>query len=789
MTIAYFKTTATAVQRRHFGPCLQYSPAVNGARRMERVDFSPAFATINSKRELRRHSSTKSEALMNMHGLQEGLDHHGALSSPKQKRFNETLRSGLFVSLRKCGTLGFFSGCFVFLFFFSSAVCVSPDAEGAMAASDLIAYQSPFVWRTDGSGDFLLPVIAEKMEYISQPVNVNGVVTSLTASWEATGPVALLVSADAGLHYTPVVNGVPVSSELVKGEALKWKAVLGAETALLEVTLAFATENGIAGTFGEPALSRFLYRKPFKISGSSSGALYNYQLMVRVGESSGSASADIVCDGHILADFNDIRFTSADGETLLPHALIGIEGKKPNRTAAYFVRFPEIPQDGIKAFLYYGNPVAMPLSSPADTFDFYEDFTSLKGSLASEKWSVTLGTGGSAQAAPEGLLLDAAAVSAKTFEFKEGIIEYVAAAQTGYETRLIARDPDPASAMDATLVAYASALDGAQHCLVVDNIVKANTPAPIVAGVYYGYRLTADKNNLLTFERYDANFSKKQAAVSYQDTEGPAKGFVALKTTGVGLGRSLTKFLWIRARKYADPEPRVDVSAAAAEETPALPIFHHIVLDAKKNLVLEASAKSGYYIIPGIKTDYLIRIIVPAWEGQGASVDVSADGGKNYKKDCVNDAYYYVSKGDFSAGQTLRGRINLKKETDAAPYAAYASFSYRPGNIVLLGPNGGDSVTAGSHVITWTAWDYESSYPMKLEYSRDAGKTYQPISERVANTGSYLWTVPQVTTDQALVRISDAFDKTVSDASDGVFFIEKKTAEKKGAAVKGVGGF
>ena len=101
MTIAYFKTMATAVQRRHFGPCLQCSPAVNGARRMERVDFSPAFATINSKSEFKEAFVHKSEALMNMHGLQEGLDHHGASSSLKQKKLNETLRSGLKVSLRR----------------------------------------------------------------------------------------------------------------------------------------------------------------------------------------------------------------------------------------------------------------------------------------------------------------------------------------------------------------------------------------------------------------------------------------------------------------------------------------------------------------------------------------------------------------------------------------------------------------------------------------------------------------------------------------------------------------
>jgi len=352
------------------------------------------------------------------------------------------------------------------------------------ADNDNFALSSPYTWCSDGTCDFPLIAGAKNTEYISQPVSVKGMIASVTATWDATGPAAVWVSADGGLHYTPVVNGVPLASGFTRGETLKWKAVLGAKTVLSKLVLAFATTNGIAGTFGEPALSGFLYRKEFRISGSSSGTLYNYEVLVRVGESVVSNAADVTCNGHILADFNDIRFTLADGETLLPYALVGVEGKKPYRTASFFIRVPQIPQQGVSIYLYYGNPIAKSLSSPGDTFDFYEDFTTLNGTLDHEKWSVTLDTGGSARVTKEGLLLDAATVTARAFEFRDGIIEYAAAAQTGYETRLVARDPDPASATDATLVAYASGLDGAQHCLVVDNIVKANDPQPIAAGTY-----------------------------------------------------------------------------------------------------------------------------------------------------------------------------------------------------------------------------------------------------------------------------------------------------------------
>jgi hypothetical protein len=697
------------------------------------------------------------------------------MSIAYQLHDTQTARPGVSHLSHLTNTLRFIAGCFVFalllpLFF------AAPAWPAADAPQDIKAYHSPYVWRTDGAGDFVLPVIAEKMEYLSQPVSVEGTITSITATWSASGPVAVWVSADAGLHYTPVINGVPLTTGFTKGETLKWKAVLGAETALSEVTLAFTSASGVSGTFGSPELSGFLYRKPFKLNGSSSGTLYNYQVLVRVGESSQSSSADVSCGGRILADFNDVRFTLSDGETPAPHALVGLTGKKPARTAAYFVRVPQVPKDGVTLFIYYGNPVAQSLSSPKDTFDFYEDFTTLDGALDPATWSLTLGTGGSAQVTSEGLLLDAATLTSKTFEFRQGLIEYVADAVTGYETRLVARDPDPAGATDATLVAYASGLDGAQHCLVVDNIVKANDPKPAAAGTYYGFRLFADKDNNLTFERYDENFSQKQATVSYQDTEGPSKGFLALKTTGLGLGRSLTKFRWIRCRKYASPEPLVDASSLTAAEEPAvLPIFTNTTLDGKKDLALLGSAKTGQYLTPETKADFDIRIITPVWEGQGVTVDVSADAGKTYKKSCVDSSYYYASQGDFTLGRALRGRLTLKKESNTIPSVAYLSLSFKPGTITLLEPNGGGSVGTGATVaITWTAWDYEETYPLKLDYSLDNGKTFATIAPSVLNSGSYLWTVPAkkaMATPQALIRISDSYDAGVYDLSDQPFAI------------------
>lgn len=762
----YGKNSGCAMMdREHYGLSLRKLPFA----------FYRLFDRIIGKRSLRRkqYPPEITKDLMPTNRAIKSIDYHGTTTY--------WIRNVLsFKALR------FYVGFFIFtalsLFITPSVSFTAPHADDA----DRIAYRSAYVWRTDDMGDFVLPVIAEKMEYVSQPLQVDGVIHSMTATWKATGPVALSVSADSGLHYTPVVNGQPLRTGFTKGSMLKWKAVLGAETALLEVSITYADSSGVAGGFGEPELSGFERRKKFMVSNPSGQTLYNYQVVVKVGESKGSKNADVQCEGGILNDFNDVRFTLPDADTLLSYTLERIEGKKPARTAFYFVRVPQIPKEGIILYIYYGKALARSLSSPKDTFDFYEDFSSLK-SLDEQKWSATLDTGGSVKVGPEGLLLDAATLTAKGFEFKDGVLELVADLETGYEARIIARDPDPKSSSDASLIAYASGLQGAEHCLVVGNIVKANDTKPVQPGTYYGFRLAADNKDLLTFERFDESFSEKQAIVSYQDKDVPAKGYLALKTTGPGLGRSLTKFRWIRARKLVLPEPSVDPAKTGDEEVPSLPIYKQMTLDGKKDLAISPDAQAGQYITPDIKSDYDIRIIVPEWNGKGASIDISADGGKSYKKNCEDGSYYYAGKGDFAKGKVLRGRVYMEKKEDQASSVEDLAFSYRPGSITLLEPKEGRSVAAGApFIVKWTAWDYDPSYFMKLDYSLDAGKTYLPVSDAVKNTGTFFWPVPNANSSQALVRISDPLDPDVYDISSGVFSISAVTSVGKAGTAEGV---
>lgn len=106
-------------------------------------------------------------------------------------------------------------------------------------------------------------------------------------------------------------------------------------------------------------------RKAVTITGSSAGAQTNYQVKITV-----------PYDADMQADYDDIRFTSSDGQTLLDYYL---ESKTNSSTADFWVEVPSIPAspDTVAVYMYYGNSSASSVSSGANTFisgtDFVQD--------------------------------------------------------------------------------------------------------------------------------------------------------------------------------------------------------------------------------------------------------------------------------------------------------------------------------------------------------------------------------------------------------------------------------
>ena len=117
----------------------------------------------------------------------------------------------------------------------------------------------------------------------------------------------------------------------------------------------------------------WLYRKSITLS-RASGAVTNYQMKLKVGESSGAAGENVDCGGLCKTDFSDLRFTASDGTTLLDYWIESVSGTTPNQLATVWIEFNSIGTGATTFYMYYGNAGASAVSDGDTTFPFFEHF-------------------------------------------------------------------------------------------------------------------------------------------------------------------------------------------------------------------------------------------------------------------------------------------------------------------------------------------------------------------------------------------------------------------------------
>ena len=143
---------------------------------------------------------------------------------------------------------------------------------------------------------------------------------------------------------------------------------------------------------GVPFLDGWSYRKSITLS-RASGAVNNYQMKLLVGESSGATGEDVDCGGHVAADFDDLRFTTSDGSSLLDYWIESISGASPNGLATVWIEFPTIGTGATTFYMYYGGTETA-VSSGANTFIVFDDFErGADGDAVGGDWTVVSGTG------------------------------------------------------------------------------------------------------------------------------------------------------------------------------------------------------------------------------------------------------------------------------------------------------------------------------------------------------------------------------------------------------------
>ncbi|MFA6028047.1 MAG: DUF2341 domain-containing protein [Patescibacteria group bacterium] len=298
-----------------------------------------------------------------------------------------------------------------------------------------------------------------------------------------------------------------------------------------EPIIAWTEESSIA-------LADWSKRQIFTVFNNTASELTNYQVRIPVSY-----------DADMQADFDDIRFTSSNGTSLIDYWL----ESKTDSTRAYF--WVEVPSVGASSsaniYMYYGNAGVSSASSGTDTFEFFDDFS---GDLS--KWVAIAGT----------------------FDTTGGTLNYVSGA--GYNFIMA----DSASsftnyAMDYDLYAHTTMDNGMMHRSQAknnaDNVDVSIKRHPVNTN-YFHHRVSAGWGGILnskdyTFSdnvwmymseifsgttlntKYYTDQEKTALVASNSYTEATwTSGYVGLYNYETSTGAKIDNF---RIRKYATIEP------------------------------------------------------------------------------------------------------------------------------------------------------------------------------------------------------------------------------------------
>jgi hypothetical protein len=96
-------------------------------------------------------------------------------------------------------------------------------------------------------------------------------------------------------------------------------------------------------------------------------------------------------------------------------------------------------------------------------------------------------------------------------------------------------------------------------------------------------------------------------------------------------------------------------------------------------------------------------------------------------------------------------------------------------SLSVTSPAGGEQLKAGNtYPIVWTSQDIQN---LKLEYSTNNGTSWNVIAGSVAAaSGTYGWTIPNLTSTNCKVRISDQTDASFFAVSDSAFAIQSTSS-------------
>ncbi len=156
--------------------------------------------------------------------------------------------------------------------------------------------------------------------------------------------------------------------------------------------------------------------------------------------------------------------------------------------------------------------------------------------------------------------------------------------------------------------------------------------------------------------------------------------------------------------------------------------------------------------------------VVMIGQYSGSSSRLSLDGGATFLSNSLPGTNYSFM---------LRDRATILAEQGSGMYKMRFAHNHNPGapaaSVAVTAPNGGESWEAGN--VRQVTWNATSLALVRIEWRPNAAAAWQSVALVEGYAGSYAWTVPAVATTTAELRVSDAWDASPVDASDGLFTI------------------
>lgn len=157
-------------------------------------------------------------------------------------------------------------------------------------------------------------------------------------------------------------------------------------------------------------------------------------------------------------------------------------------------------------------------------------------------------------------------------------------------------------------------------------------------------------------------------------------------------------------------------------------------------------------------------------------LEYSIDGGDWVEIDIVNaeDRSYAWTTPAINSNKVLVRVSDIRNEN--INDKSLVEFEIQAPVVTVEIPNGGEEIPQGQS--TDIRWNLALVESVKIEYSLNNGADWEEIASDVSGS-TYIWDVPDVTTDEALIRVIDESDNNVVDQSDQPFAIGAPSIDLK----------